>query len=45
LECAFRTSGQPDYFHPTLGFRIALDYPIKRIGPPKASAQPIVHNH
>ncbi|HLY97541.1 MAG TPA: bifunctional serine/threonine-protein kinase/formylglycine-generating enzyme family protein [Candidatus Angelobacter sp.] len=27
LECAFRTSGQPDYFHPTIGFRLALDYP------------------
>jgi serine/threonine protein kinase/formylglycine-generating enzyme required for sulfatase activity len=33
LECAFRTSGQPDYFHPTIGFRLALDYP-----PPKSSA-------
>ncbi len=33
LECAFRTSGQPDYFHPTIGFRLALDYP-----PPKTSA-------
>lgn len=33
LECAFRTSGQPDYFHPTIGFRMALDYPLKRIGP------------
>jgi serine/threonine protein kinase/formylglycine-generating enzyme required for sulfatase activity len=28
LECAFRTSGQPDYFHPTIGFRLALDYPV-----------------
>jgi formylglycine-generating enzyme required for sulfatase activity len=27
LECAFRTSGRPDYFHPTIGFRLALDYP------------------
>jgi len=27
LECAFRTSGQPDYFHPTIGFRLALNYP------------------
>ena len=27
LECDFRTSGQPDYFHPTIGFRLALDYP------------------
>ena len=33
LECAFRTSGQPDYFHPTIGFRLALDWPLKRIGP------------
>ncbi|HEV2992560.1 MAG TPA: bifunctional serine/threonine-protein kinase/formylglycine-generating enzyme family protein [Candidatus Angelobacter sp.] len=30
LECAFRTSGQPEYFHPTIGFRLALDYPVKR---------------
>ena len=29
LECAFRTSGQPEYFHPTIGFRLALDYPAK----------------
>jgi hypothetical protein len=29
LECSFRTSGQPDYFHPTIGFRLAADYPIK----------------
>lgn len=28
LECAFRTSGQPEYFHPTIGFRLALDYPV-----------------
>lgn len=27
LDCAFRTSGQPDYFHPTIGFRLALDEP------------------
>ena len=33
LECAFRTSGQPDYFHPTIGFRLALDWPLKRLGP------------
>ncbi len=38
LECAFRTSGQPDYFHPTIGFRMALDYPMKRIGPAKEGA-------
>jgi formylglycine-generating enzyme required for sulfatase activity len=45
LECAFRTSGQPDYFHPTIGFRMALDYPVKRIG--EATAQPMetVHQH
>ena len=29
LECAFRTSGQPDYFHPTIGFRLALDFPTQ----------------
>jgi eukaryotic-like serine/threonine-protein kinase len=29
LECSFRTSGQPDYFHPTIGFRLAADYPMK----------------
>ena len=29
LECAFRTSGQKEYFHPTIGFRLALDYPVK----------------
>ncbi len=29
LECDFRTSGQPDYFHPTIGFRLALDYPTE----------------
>lgn len=33
LECAFRTSGQPDYFHPTIGFRLALDYPVQRSVP------------
>ena len=27
LDCAFRMSGQRDYFHPTIGFRLALDYP------------------
>jgi formylglycine-generating enzyme required for sulfatase activity len=26
LRCAFRTSGQADYFHPTIGFRLAMDY-------------------
>jgi serine/threonine-protein kinase len=30
LECAFRTSGQPEYFHPTIGFRLALDYPVMK---------------
>jgi formylglycine-generating enzyme required for sulfatase activity len=29
LECSFRTSGQPDYFHPTIGFRLAADFPVK----------------
>ena len=38
LECAFRTSGQPDYFHPTIGFRMAMDYPMQRIGPAISSA-------
>ena len=36
LECAFRTSGQPDYFHPTIGFRMALDHPYTRTGPAQA---------
>ena len=36
LECAFRASGQPDYTHPTVGFRLATDWPVKRI----ALAQP-----
>ncbi|HVP44566.1 MAG TPA: bifunctional serine/threonine-protein kinase/formylglycine-generating enzyme family protein [Terriglobales bacterium] len=38
LECAFRTSGQPDYFHPTIGFRLALDWPLKRLSGAGASA-------
>lgn len=42
LECAFRTSGQPDYFHPTIGFRLALDYPVKRIG---SGTQQAAHAH
>jgi formylglycine-generating enzyme required for sulfatase activity len=37
LECAFRTSGQPDYFHPTIGFRMALDHPYTRTGPAKSA--------
>lgn len=36
LECAFRTSGQPDYVHNTIGFRIAADWPVKHIGEPQA---------
>ena len=36
LECAFRANGQPDYTHPTVGFRLAADWPVKRI----ALAQP-----
>ncbi len=28
LMCNFRTSGQPGYFHPTIGFRFALDFPF-----------------
>jgi serine/threonine protein kinase/formylglycine-generating enzyme required for sulfatase activity len=42
LECAFRTSGQPDYFHPTIGFRMALDHPYTRTGPAQ-SAPPDPH--
>ena len=38
LECAFRTSGQPDYFHPTIGFRLALDYPAPKPANPPATA-------
>lgn len=34
LQCAFRTSGQPDYFHPTLGFRLAADWPVRMLGAP-----------
>jgi serine/threonine protein kinase/formylglycine-generating enzyme required for sulfatase activity len=39
LECAFRTSGRPDYFHPTIGFRLALDHPYRRTGPAAQSAE------
>ena len=45
LECAFRTSGQPDYFHPTIGFRLALDYPVKRTGPATAGVAALGHIH
>jgi formylglycine-generating enzyme required for sulfatase activity len=46
LECAFRTSGQPDYFHPTIGFRMALDYPMTRIGPALETATAAIeHAH
>ncbi len=44
LECAFRTSGLPDYFHPTIGFRLALDYPVQRVGPGVAPTA-IAHTH
>ena len=44
LECAFRTSGLPDYFHPTIGFRLALDYPVKRTGAATAQGA-ITHTH
>jgi serine/threonine protein kinase/formylglycine-generating enzyme required for sulfatase activity len=44
LECAFRTSGLPDYFHPTIGFRLALDYPVKRTGAAQI-APPAAHAH
>lgn len=43
LECDFRTSGQPDYFHPTIGFRMALDYPAKKTGEPTALAAAAHH--
>jgi eukaryotic-like serine/threonine-protein kinase len=45
LECAFRTSGQPDYFHPTIGFRMALDYPIKRAGAAAAQVAQAAAHH
>jgi formylglycine-generating enzyme required for sulfatase activity len=44
LECAFRTSGLPDYFHPTIGFRLALDYPVQRVGPGVAPTG-VSHTH
>jgi formylglycine-generating enzyme required for sulfatase activity len=44
LECAFRTSGQPDYFHPTIGFRMSLDHPYTRTGP-VSSAPAAGHQH
>lgn len=31
LECGFRASGADDYTHPTIGFRLAADWPLKRI--------------
>lgn len=31
LECAFRTSGQPDFTHSTVGLRIAADFPPRRL--------------
>jgi serine/threonine protein kinase/formylglycine-generating enzyme required for sulfatase activity len=45
LACAFRTSGQPDYFHPTIGFRLALDYPVKRVGNGSAASPATSHAH
>jgi formylglycine-generating enzyme required for sulfatase activity len=45
LECAFRTSGQPDYFHPTIGFRIALDYPPVRLNGTAEPAPIGEHQH
>jgi hypothetical protein len=31
LETAFRTSGPPDYFHATIGFRLAIDAGVPRV--------------
>jgi len=45
LECAFRTSGQPDYFHPTIGFRIALDFPVVRTGTASATGTDLNTGH
>jgi formylglycine-generating enzyme required for sulfatase activity len=45
LECAFRTSGQPDYFHPTIGFRMALDHPYTRTAPAAPADSSAVHQH
>ena len=45
LECAFRTSGQPDYFHPTIGFRLALDWPLKRLGGTVVATAAAAHVH
>ena len=45
LECAFRTSGQPDYFHPTIGFRLATDWPVKRTGSPQAQQEDETQAH
>ena len=45
LECAFRTSGQPDYFHPTIGFRLATDWPVKRTGTPQVQQEEETHDH
>ena len=45
LECAFRTSGQPDYFHPTIGFRLALDYPVIRSTQQSVSIEPAAHTN
>src|SRR5579872_6068859 len=35
LQGAFRTSGAADYSHPTIGFRLASDWPVKHIGTPQ----------
>ncbi len=45
LECAFRTSGQPDYFHPTIGFRLALDWPVQKLATAAATAATAVTGH
>ena len=45
LECAFRTSGQPEYFHPTIGFRMALDHPYQRTGPAAVADPNAAHQH
>jgi formylglycine-generating enzyme required for sulfatase activity len=45
LECAFRTSGQPGYFHPTIGFRLALDYPPPAASPLTVTTAAPEHHH
>jgi len=37
LECAFRAAGQPGFVHPTIGLRLAADWPLKRTGTPQVA--------